>query len=178
MKNNVKPILALLMVVVLAIACGPGKTGGEGDEAAQEQNAQADAPKSLKDEVMAIHDEVMPKMGQIIALKSQLSKVLKTLEEAAEPVNEERKKAIQEIIEELEAADNGMMGWMRAYRPVEEPIDEEARKYLEAEKVKITKVKNDMLTSIENAQNLLKEEGIEATESHDHAGHDHSSHSK
>lgn len=51
-----KNIFFLLMATVVLVSCGQDKT----------------RVKAMEDEAIAIHDEVMPEMGTIIELKSQL----------------------------------------------------------------------------------------------------------
>ena len=101
----------------------------------------------LEEEVIAIHDEVMPKMGDMHLARKALRKVLEKTED------EVVKKEILSMIKDLENADEGMMTWMHEWKvPKNEP---EKTTYLNKEKEKITKVKVDMLTSLENAHNFL-----------------------
>lgn len=103
---------------------------------------------SLEDEVIAIHDEVMPKMGDMHMARKNLREILKKAEDEA------AKTEILTMISDLESADEGMMTWMHEWKvPENEP---EKTEYLEKEKVKITKVKVDMLTSLENAHKFIE----------------------
>ncbi|MFN4147273.1 MAG: viral A-type inclusion protein [Runella sp.] len=115
-------------------------------------------------EVFAIHDEVMPKMDQIVKLRSEVSKEITTLDSLLNLKNDEplqqRKATALEISSLLLKADEGMMGWMRAYNRdslMALPSDE-ALKALEVEKTKITEVRNLMLESIEKAETFLKKD--------------------
>ncbi|MFZ1703596.1 MAG: hypothetical protein WAT79_04580 [Saprospiraceae bacterium] len=99
----------------------------------------------LYNEVMAIHDEVMPQMGPM----NKLKKKLKTLKEE----NPESKDVILSTIVLLENADEGMMDWMANFKVPEEA--NEATTYLQNEKIKIQKVSDDMKFSMVEAQNLL-----------------------
>ena len=101
----------------------------------------------LEAEVMAIHDEVMPKMGDIHMAKKGLRKVLAATKDST--VQSE----IIAMINDLESADEGMMTWMADWKvPAQEP---EKTEYLKKEMEKITKVKNDMLSSLEKAHTYL-----------------------
>lgn len=103
---------------------------------------------NLEAEVIAIHDEVMPKMGDIHVAKKQLRKLM------GEGTSDSLKTEILELISDLEKADEGMMDWMDKWDvPSEEPA---MTAYLEKEKIKITKVKEDMLNSIEAANAYLQ----------------------
>ena len=103
---------------------------------------------NLEAEVIAIHDEVMPKMGDIHVAKKQLRKLM------GEGTSDSLKTEILELISDLEKADEGMMDWMDKWDvPTEEPA---MTAYLEKEKIKITKVKEDMLNSIEAANAYIQ----------------------
>lgn len=105
----------------------------------------------LYNEVMAIHDEVMPKMNDIHRYKKEFQK------ELADTINtnETRRAELQSIIEKLDAAGDGMMVWMRQFEPVPDSEGEDkAREYLESEKKKVSKVKDDMNAALDNARKL------------------------
>ncbi len=110
--------------------------------------------QSLMDNVMAVHDEVMPKMGEIHKLKKQLKKELKN---NLEEVSEKRSKILQHMTA-LDDADEGMMNWMAEYKKLSKlEEDQDPMSYYQAEQVKIDKVRDDMLSSIENAKLFLNE---------------------
>lgn len=128
--------------------------------APNQQNAHqiqtlVDIPKTPSDvllaEVMKIHDDVMPKVKDIHRLKKQLEIQLTATNEGVD------KKEVQAVYDQLEAADNSMWDWMKAYRqPNKETPQEEAIKYLEKEKITISKVSEDMLNSIAAGEKLLE----------------------
>lgn len=103
---------------------------------------------SLEAEVIAIHDEVMPKMGDIHMAKKKLRVIL------GNTTHDSLKTEILTLISDLEKADEGMMDWMHNWNvPESEP---ELTSYLIKEKEKITKVKVDMLSSIESANTFIQ----------------------
>ena len=103
---------------------------------------------TLEVEVIAIHDEVMPKMGAMHKARKELRALLKETEVESE------KTTILQLIKDLENADEGMMTWMHEWKVPE--ADPEKTNYLLKEKEKITKVKNDMLSSLENAHSYIE----------------------
>ena len=106
----------------------------------------------LEAEVIAIHDEVMPKMGDMHLARKNLRKIAKEVESDSIKTN------IFKMIKDLEQADEGMMTWMHEWKvPANEP---EKTTYLEKEKVKITKVKEDMLSSLETANNFIAKSNL------------------
>lgn len=145
MKNIV---LAPLLAVLFALSgCGQ-KSNDPGHEHHKEPEEKG-PNQSLYDEVMDVHDEVMPKMDDIYKLKEKLKKQLAE----APTMVEEKKKDLEETILQLDSASEGMMVWMRNFNPIPDSLGEEkARKYLEEQKVKVTKVKEDMLKAIEEAK--------------------------
>ncbi len=97
----------------------------------------------LVEEVMEIHDEVMPKVETINQYMTELE-VLKDEDAQA-----------SYIYEELENADKAMMNWMRSVKINKEGTEEERIAYYETEKIKIENVKTMMLNSIELAKAYL-----------------------
>jgi len=107
--------------------------------------------QELYDEVIRVHDEVMPKMSDIYVLKQKLKTKM-------DSVSSDQKSEIESVILQLDSASNGMNVWMRQFDPKQDDMDaDEARQYLESEMVKVKKVKEDMLKAIERAKNM---EGI------------------
>lgn len=97
---------------------------------------------------MAVHDQVMPKGDEVMALKSTLDSIAKVSPDSVTALK---------IISELDSADNKMSDWMAAYNPdlVKGKSHEEVIKYFEGEKAKITEVKNLTNSSIEKAKKFL-----------------------
>jgi len=97
----------------------------------------------LYKEVMEIHDAVMPEMSTIHVIK----KDLKSIE------TPETKEVILKNIKALDDADEAMMAWMAAFKlPADKASESE---YLASEKIKISKVSDDMYTSIKNGKHVL-----------------------
>ena len=103
----------------------------------------------LYDEVMKIHDEVMPKMNDMHKLKLALKNEM----DSTSDLTEARKAEIETAILKLDSASEGMMGWMRQFDPIpdSESVDK-AREYLEKEKEKVAKVRDDIYEALKQAQ--------------------------
>ena len=131
---------------MLVILGGCQQKSGE-----SKNNASAEGGnQKLYEEVMAVHDDVMPKMDDIYKLKRKLKEQL-----SSDNLASDRRKAIADAIKNLDTASEGMMEWMRNFNPLPDSAGQEkARDYLLAEKDKIQRVKDDMLKSIETAQSL------------------------
>jgi flagellin-specific chaperone FliS len=103
----------------------------------------------LYDEVMKIHDDVMPKVADISKLSRQLKKERK---EIADSIKLE---IYDTNIQRLTKAEEAMYDWMRAFKLPEDEAKVEA--YLREEKVKIQEVSDMMLSSIDEAKKLIDE---------------------
>lgn len=105
---------------------------------------------SLRSQVLAIHDEVMPEMGALRKTRKELLSVADSL----------RKRAamLSAVADEIGNANESMMQWMRAYEPEFEGTDEEIKQYLEDQKVAIQKVKDDMNGSLQKGKEVLEKE--------------------
>ena len=106
--------------------------------------------QKLYDEVMVIHDEVMPEMGTIHKLKKQLKS---TLKETSDDLSKEN---ITNNIKALDLADDSMMEWMHQFKVPKEGNDQLKLEYLTDQKQKMSKVNADMKKIIKNAQNAVK----------------------
>lgn len=135
----------LFFGLIVTISCNkPGK----GDHA--QENAPSGNPnQALYEQVMDIHDEVMPKTDEIYKLKKDLQdKIAKSPDMVAD-----KKKQLDQIIHELDSADDSMMDWMHKFNPLPDSANQEkAREYLENEMEKIKKVRELINGSIEKAK--------------------------
>jgi len=107
-----------------------------------------DKQKVMIGEVMAVHDEVMPKMDDIMSLKSSLDSTIK--------VSPDSIKA-KKLYSALDVADNQMMDWMENYNSesVKGKSEEQISKYFADQKTRITEVKVLTDKSIEEAKVFL-----------------------
>jgi hypothetical protein len=114
-------------------------------------------PAELEDqawkEVMRIHDEVMPEMATINRIKRGLKA---EMADTTATLSADRQTTLITTIQQLEAAEEGMMSWMEQVKSpaaLRETLEHEAiLSYLQDQQEKIEIVKRDMLTSIEAGQ--------------------------
>jgi hypothetical protein len=124
---------------------------------------EEDKVQVLEKEVLAIHDEVMPKMDDIMLLKRQLSVKLKELDSlqqegvSSNTLAEQRLK-MYDLTRQLTQADSLMMEWMYQYRgdSAKALAIPEAIGYFENEKEKINRVKAQTTRSIQQTKEFLK----------------------
>lgn len=123
------------------------------------RNSQQEAAQQQAwDNMMVIHDEVMPRMSEINAIGKKIEAA-----QADTTLGPEWSAAAEKVLEELAAADNAMWNWMDgiAEKPLSElrkqMKHEEIMRFLEAQTAEVAKVKEMMLSSIANGQELLKQ---------------------
>jgi hypothetical protein len=139
---TMKKFIVFVLGALIFTACGTTS------ETTNEENPN----EALEKEVMAIHDEVMPKMGEINKLKNDILKRADSLAEAGE---EEAAARLKALGEELEEAGSSMMVWMRQYKPGD-LTEEEIKSYLEDQKVKVEEVKEKINGSLEKARKEME----------------------
>jgi hypothetical protein len=105
---------------------------------------------------MQVHDEVMPEMGTLQRLSSQIKSQIEEND-----WNTEERKPWEETLSELEAAGDGMMTWMNQLRQLpkmrEDSLSHQAiLENLKQDEASIQQVSEDMRSSIAKAQTLLE----------------------
>jgi len=120
------------------------------------KNASSSGPMTATEaahvEIMAIHDEVMPKMSDINRTIKELKKSKTTITQN----NTALLDMFSKYISDLEKADDGMMDWMKAYKkPKFDDQSEQTMMYLKGQKKEIEDVKQAMLMSLVNGRGLL-----------------------
>jgi hypothetical protein len=153
-RNNVRlGFHAILVVLVTAfLFSGCKQKESVDDEAGEPEETEKVA--ALRKKVLAIHDEVMPLMTDIYQHKNKMKERL----QSESTLTSEEKKRFETVLIELDSADRGMRVWMRQFSDVTTTgiPEEEAISKLNLELTKITKVKEDMVASVEAAKALDK----------------------
>jgi len=106
---------------------------------------------NMHDEVMEVHDEVMPKISRIKKQQKQLK--IKVGSEAYTP---EQKSEMTMAINLLEKSEKAMFDWMKAFEKPDYEQTETAAKYYESEMERITTVSQMMYKSMDKGDELLK----------------------
>jgi hypothetical protein len=139
-----KKLLILVLITATVVACKP-----KSEEKTEASEALETSPnEALYNEVMKVHDEVMPKMNDIYKYQQQLKEKLK-----APNLSAAEKEEINAVLSKLDSAGNGMMVWMRQFDPIPDSAGEEkARIYLEGEMEKVKRVREDIAQALEQAK--------------------------
>jgi hypothetical protein len=132
--------LLLPSLLFLVFSCG---TQSNQEECSSDECLKQQA----YDKVIAVHDEVMPKLSYISELKSKLEEKMTTIEDSVEA------QEYLEIMQDLDTADESMWVWMRSFNSDIEPMPiDEAMDYLNDEQAKIDQVAEKINTSIKTAE--------------------------
>ena len=131
----------LLLMVLLTFSC--------------KQEKKTEGPSQME-QVMAVHDEVMPKMGAIGKLVGELNEKVDSTETGLK---------YQAAKRDLQAAHKSMMDWMQGFGDRFDSdeilngkeLTAEKQQWLKEEEEKVNKLKEQINTSIENAEKLLSD---------------------
>jgi len=150
--NSTTNLLRVLALGLILSSCGQKSHDHSMHEAPADTTADG-GNAALRDEVMKVHDEVMPKLDNIYQLKEKLkNKIAETPALAAE-----KKKEIEATIAKLDSASEGMMIWMRKFDPMADSLSvEKKREYLENEMEKVRKVREDIYEALTQGEAAAK----------------------
>ena len=113
---------------------------------------------ALRAEVIAVHDEVMPKMTEISKLQNEVSERIASMKGDSTELDMAKVKSAKQVHEALVVAEQAMNDWMVGFHEVDmQKVD--AKTMLDAlkgEQTKVNDVKEKMLSSIAEAQAFLK----------------------
>lgn len=117
------------------------------------------ASEELSKKVMVIHDEVMPKMGDIMKYKKQLNTKIDELTKAGQEQNADQIESLKKAVEDLDNSHDGMMNWMHQFnRNFESEVQDDVIAYFQDQMIKIEKVANTTNAALKNAEKLLAEQ--------------------
>lgn len=137
---------SIFLALILALgACGNSDSRGDDctSDECQKQRAY--------DKVIAVHDEVMPKLSQVSELKEKIEEKMQNSSDSTQ-IN-----SYLLLMQNLDAADKAMWTWMRAFDSDIEtwPLDS-ALHYLATEQKKIEQVAEQINTSLDEANKVIK----------------------
>lgn len=135
--------IVLFAVLISAISCK------------EDKNSIAGPNTDQMEKVMAIHDEVMPKMGTISKLVAELKPKVDSTEMGME---------YERAMKDLQASHQSMMDWMRGFGDrfdsdeilKGKALTEQKQKWLDEEEEKVKALREEINSSIERAEAVLK----------------------
>lgn len=120
-------------------------------------NKQVEKNKVQREQIIAVHDEVMPKMGQLKSMEKAALQKVEELQSSDFP-NLEKIESLKNLASQLNLAYEGMFVWMRQYNTEDgEQTPEEVKAYLEEQLLLVSKVNEDIKVALDQAEQLLKD---------------------
>lgn len=121
-------------------------------------NPKLEKIEQLKTEAIAVHDEVMPRMGEIHDLQVKLKALRKDYASDTTQMAQEVDAQLRDMVDELEIANEAMMDWMADYVVDFEKTapEDSAVVYYTKQISAIEDVKLKMNESIEDAEKYLE----------------------
>ena len=119
-------------------------------------NPLIEANKAMRAQIIGVHDEVMPKIGQLMSLEKKALAQADSLfaQDSTASTNIEARRS---LAGQLNQAHEGMFVWMRQYSLDEEgKTPEELKTYLDEQLVKVNQVNADIKAALEQAASKLK----------------------
>lgn len=159
MKKLITPVIALLCCI--AIACN---NSGKKQDDQRSNNNSGNEPKTLVDSLMADIDDGhivgMSKIGKLHNTKKEVQRVIDSIGKLPAKVQQAFASYVEQLkanIQDLDYADFAMEKWMTEFE-MDSAVDnmEQRIKYLTDEKMKVSKMKEAILTSLHKADSLLK----------------------
>ncbi len=115
--------------------------------------------EALKKECIAIHDEVMPRMGGMVELSTGIKGLRSKLDSDTTDSAQLVRVMLVRKVELLDSAHEAMLVWMDEYVTDYEleHTSDEAITFYEGKKVSISEVKDIMLKSIEDGKETIQD---------------------
>lgn len=104
----------------------------------------------LEQEIMDIHDSVMPEMSHVLRLRREISQLMET------PAPVSAKDSLQQVSYQLTKADQEMMNWMHQYHDPGTGSDTAIR-YLEDQHVKISSLAVNIHAAISQGEKMVEQ---------------------
>ncbi|MEM1219513.1 MAG: hypothetical protein AAGH79_11395 [Bacteroidota bacterium] len=155
-------VLYLVFLFASLNACtNNNETENPSESTTNESSAEQTLEGETWDDVIGIHDEVMPEMSTIGRIKRRVSAYLEE-QTSSQPST---KTELLDLLTQLQQAEDGMWDWMYNFQqlePLQDSLEHQGiLDYLEYERARIVKVKADMEQSIKAGRALMEKYNIE-----------------
>ena len=138
-----KPGLFLMVTSFTLFACSSGNNEVSCDDPVCEQ-------QQLYDEVIGVHDIVMPKLSQISELKSQIEDKMEVSQDSTEHAE------WLSLMLQLDRADESMWVWMRQFKPeMDSLVTAKDMDYLQQQLTEVQEVAEKINSSIATSEQAL-----------------------
>lgn len=141
MKN-----ILLIGSIVFFTACG------NDNEQVSATPGQQESPDSLFQHVMEEHNVAMAKIKKVRGYRAEADRKVDSLKKVKKPTE-----SLSTLSSELKSADESMDKWMKEFSldSAQEGANEKRINYLNTEKIKVTKVKEEILSVLAKADTML-----------------------
>ena len=120
-------------------------------------NPLIEANKEMRAQLIGVHDEVMPKMGELMSLQKKALAQADSLY-AQDSTATAQIESMRTLAGQLDKAYEGMFVWMRQYSLEEEgKTPEEIKTYLDDQLLKVNQVNTDIKAALDQAAAQLKD---------------------
>ena len=132
-----KNYLAIILTILTIVSC---------------KNVKGGQDEKLFEEVMALHDEIMPVTTKLNGLQNSLKAILAEPDSIPGGITKEE---VIEVSMHTEKAYNGMMDWMRDFKIPENMNNNEKTIYLKNQKAILTKLKEETMSAYNEAEVII-----------------------
>jgi hypothetical protein len=113
--------------------------------------------KEMRAQIIGVHDEVMPKMGELMSLQKKALAQADSLY-AQDSTATAQIESMRTLAGQLDKAYEGMFVWMRQYSLEEEgKTPEEIKTYLDDQLLKVNQVNTEIKAALDQAATQLKD---------------------
>ena len=157
MRKILIPIVGFLFASCIGCNNSTDKKTDNGGKTTEVPQTRAD---SLMADVIDGHDVGMAKMRKLNTMQKEVQRVLDSIAKLPAKSRTAMKPYVAKmnaVLEELKTAKNGMEKWMDEFN-MDSAVNnlEERIRYLSGEKLKVSKVKENILQSLQRADSLIK----------------------
>ena len=145
-------IITITFITTLLIGCQSSTTSSE-TEAVMARAQQ------IYSETMTLHDEVMPRMGELVQLRQELGATADSLREVDSVAYADTVAQMQAAAQDLAQADENMMQWMRS---VEKVPGADSLAAMPADTARLIQVQQEQKAAMEQVQQQMDNSITEA----------------
>ncbi len=146
-------LLTVIALIIFLVGCQTASN--------KETPANLSEAQEIYAEAMEVHDEVMPRMGELMQLRRAIENKVDSLNQIDSAAYADTVQYMQFVVRNLQYADQGMMQWMRNVKKV--PGLEEAQtayqgemEMEEADTTNIVQVQRSQKTAIEQVKQQME----------------------
>lgn len=119
-------------------------------------NPLIESNKEMRAQIIGVHDEVMPKMGELMALEKKALAQADSVY-AQDSTATAEIESLRALAAQLNQAHEGMFVWMRQYSLEEEgKTPEEIKIYLDEQWIKVNQVNETIQSALQQAEEKIK----------------------